>query len=236
MNPVADAAVSILYPRRCPLCDRPVSPAGALICRECEGKAEYVSGACCMKCGKPLEDGRSEYCADCRVRPHAFDSGASVFIYHSVDRSVFRFKYEGRQEYAAWYGERTAVILGKKIKSWKPDLLVPVPIHPRRRKKRGYNQSELLAREIGERTGIPVSLCVSRVVDTKPQKGLGIAERQKNLEKAFKIRPGELKSKIIVVVDDIYTTGTTIDEMAVTARRAGAEGVFFITLATGNST
>lgn len=234
MRDLVDAAISILYPRRCPVCDRPVEPAGALICRKCEGKVGYVREPVCMKCGKPLENAGQEYCRDCGIRSHYYDRGAAVFIYRSVDRSIYRFKYEGRQEYAAWYGEEMAKRLRDRLEKWAPDALVPVPIHPARLRKRGYNQSGLIAEEMGRKAVIPVKQWVRRVVDTAPQKGLGIAERQKNLEKAFKIVSSEVKSKSVVVVDDIYTTGATVDAVACALRRAGAARVFFVALAIGD--
>lgn len=120
------------------------------------------------------------------------------------------------------------------ILSWRPDALVPVPLHPERERKRGYNQAALLAQALGKRLNIPVlSDWLVRVKNTKPQKELEGTARQNNLKKAFKIVQDDVKLNTIVIIDDIYTTGSTIDAAALECRAAGVRRVFFITLAIG---
>ena len=144
---------TLLFPQRCPVCDRPVKPAGALVCRSCAPKLVYVRQPLCMKCGKELSDENQEYCRDCLHKKHLYDRGISLYRYTSVKKAVYRFKYAGRQEYAAFFGKEMAWHLGRQILSWKVDALVPVPLHPARKRKRGYNQAELLALEIGKQLG-----------------------------------------------------------------------------------
>ena len=132
---------TLLFPRRCPVCDRPVKPAGALVCRSCAPKLVYVRQPLCMKCGKELSDENQEYCRDCLHKKHLYDRGISLYRYTSVKKAVYRFKYAGRQEYAAFFGKEMAWHLGRQILSWKVDALVPVPLHPARKRKRGYNQA-----------------------------------------------------------------------------------------------
>ena len=120
------------------------------------------------------------------------------------------------------------------ILSWKPDALIPVPIHESRRRERGYNQSDVLAKAIGKRIDIPVYTdWISRCRKTAPQKELEPAERQKNLKKAFKIIHDDVKLNTIVIIDDIYTTGSTIDNVAQCAKDAGVKKIYFITLSIG---
>lgn len=155
-------------------------------------------------------------------------------MYQSVAGSLYRFKYAGRQEYARFYAEAIVEKLGEAIRAWKSDALVPVPIHRTRRRERGYNQAELLAREIGRRMDIPVdSHVIRRVKKTLPQKQLDDAERQNNLKRAFKIERNDVKLERVIIVDDIYTTGSTIDACAAELKRAGVEKVYFITAAIG---
>ena len=109
-----------------------------------------------------------------------------------------------------------------------------MPIHPSRKRMRGYNQAELIARALSEQSGIPVNTrLIIRSRKTLPQKGLNDGERQNNLKRAFKIRQNDVKLKTIVIIDDIYTTGSTIDAMAETLRGAGIESVYFMALAAG---
>ena len=125
---------TLLFPRRCPVCDRLVKPAGALVCRSCASKLVYVRQPLCMKCGKELSDENQEYCRDCLHKKHLYDRGISLYRYASVKKAVYRFKYAGRQEYAAFFGKEMAWHLGRQILSWKVDALVPVPLHPARKR------------------------------------------------------------------------------------------------------
>lgn len=224
----------ILYPRRCPVCDRAVLPFGSLVCETCRNKFVYIKEPCCMKCGKELEDAGEEYCGDCRRRKHLFDAGRSVFAYKSVSDSLYRFKYKGRQEYAAYYARCIAERLGEWIMRCKPDALVPVPIHASKRRMRGYNQAEKLARELGRIMNIPVDTdLIKRARRTTPMKNLSVPERQNNLKRAFKICRNDVKLSTIVIIDDIYTTGSTIDAMSYELRKAGIRHIYFVTLAIG---
>ncbi len=224
----------LLFPRRCPVCDRPVKPFGRDICGGCQSALVPVREPRCLKCGKQLPDEGAEYCHDCGRRRHVFDRGAALYTYASVRQTIYRFKYAGRREYALFLGRALAEGLGGLIRSWHPDALIPVPLHPRREQARGYNQAELLALELGKRLDIPVlSGYLVRVKNTSPQKTLEGAARQNNLKKAFKIVQDDVKLNTIVIIDDIYTTGSTVDAAALECRKTGVRRVFFITLAIG---
>lgn len=227
----------ILYPRRCPVCDRAVSPFGSLVCEACKNKFTYVRQPFCMKCGKELSEETKEYCSDCMRRRHLFDRGRAVYVYKSVSDSIFRFKYKGRQEYGAYYAVCTVACLGKWIAECRPDALIPVPIHASKRRIRGYNQAEVFAREIGRLMNIPVEVnLIKRTRKTAPMKDLPLAERQNNLKRAFKICRNDVKLSTIIIIDDIYTTGSTIDAMSIQLRKAGVERIYFMTLAIGRGT
>ena len=144
-GPLGEALVSLIFPRRCPICDRPVRPYGAFACDECADNVRFVQGATCYKCGKPLNDESMEYCEDCARTRHVFNRGISLFEYRSVSDSIYRFKYRGRREYAVWYGRVMAQKLGGKLLALHPYALVPVPIHSSKMRSRGYNQSALIA-------------------------------------------------------------------------------------------
>ncbi len=228
----------LLYPRRCPVCDRPVRPFGALVCRDCEAVPEKITGHTCARCGRPV-GARGEYCPDCGRIPHAYDRGGAVFSYRSVSAGLYRFKYGGRQEYADWYGHLMALRLRDLVRAGalpRPDFLVPVPLSSRRLKKRGYNQALLLARAMSRETGIPLKTDVlARVRDTLPMKDMPLPDRQKNLERAFIVPGNDVRLKSIMLIDDIYTMGTTVDACAEVLRKAGAQTVCFMALAIGES-
>lgn len=233
-NTITQMLLELAFPRRCPVCDRPVKPSGAYICSECRDKLVYIKEPSCRKCGKQLAKAEKEYCYDCGNKKHIYDRGAALYSYNSIRLSLYRLKYGGRQEYAVFLGQDMAGHLGKEILSWRPDALVPVPLHPAREKKRGYNQATLLAAELGKQLGIPVLVhFVERTRDTRPQKELEGARRQNNLKKAFKIVQNDVKLNTIVIIDDIYTTGSTIDAVAQACRDAGVKHVYFAALAIG---
>lgn len=189
----------------------------------------------CLKCGKPLTDDRKEYCADCRTGRQLYHSGRALYEYESVSDAVFRFKYGGRREYAAFFGQEMAAELGGFIRKSSPDGLLPVPLSKKRFSDRGYNQAALLAGEIGRRLKIPVyDHLVRRIKNTVPQKELNAAERQNNLKKAFKIAENDVKLSTIMIVDDIYTTGSTVNALAEVLLAAGVKEVRFISLSTGS--
>ena len=228
-----NGVLRVVYPVHCPVCDEIVDEPGEKVCAECLRKIKLLTPPWCMRCGRKVEDGE-EYCRDCRGSRHVFDRGRALYEYADAAASIYRFKYAGRREYADFFGEEIAEYLGDFIRQIQPDGIVPIPLHRRRYAKRGYNQAELLASETGRRLGIPVyPKMLVRVRNTVPQKKLNPQERQNNLKKAFNIGRNDVKLKVILVFDDIYTTGSTIDEAARVLREAGAEKIYFITLACG---
>lgn len=160
--------------------------------------------------------------------------GRALYEYESAAPAIYRFKYGGRREYADFFGEQTAEYLGGFIRDVKPDALIPIPLHRRRKIERGYNQAQLLAERVGGYLGLPVrSDILVRRKNTSPLKYQNPEERQNNLKKAFNITQNDVKLKRVLLVDDIYTTGSTMDEVAGTLREVGVEDVFFIALACG---
>ncbi len=188
-----------------------------------------------MKCGKPLTEERAEYCPDCRRRTYSFEKGRAAFVYDGVMRgSISRFKYHNRRKYADFYADEILKRYGRMLRSWQAEALIPVPIHKSRMRKRGFNQAALVAERMGERLGIPVEKdLLVRVKKTKAQKNLSDAERRENLKNAFQVSGNELKLKRVVLVDDIYTTGSTLDAGASVLREAGAEKVYFLSICIG---
>lgn len=227
----AGAFLQLLFPLRCPVCDGIVQPQGEKICLECMRSLRMITPPWCMRCGKKLQE-EGEYCADCAERGRAFVRGRALYEYASAAQAIYRFKYGGRREYAEYFGEQLAEYLGEFIVGVRPDGLVPIPLHGSRRRRRGYNQAELLARALGARMGLPVYAgLLRRVKKTPPLKELKAGERQNNLKKAFNVAQNDVKSKVFILIDDIYTTGSTVEEAARTLVEAGAAAVYFVALA-----
>jgi ComF family protein len=223
-----------IFPKTCPMCDK-VIRADMYICSRCEKKLKYVDEPKCKKCGKPILVDEQEYCMDCTKQNHLYEQGISAFVYSDeVKQSIYRFKYHNRRDYSGFYGMAVAKHFYKDIQRWNGDVLIPVPIHHKKYIQRGYNQAKLLAKDISKWTNIPIdSHLLQRVINTKPQKEMNIKGRSKNLESAFKITENVVKYKKVIIVDDIYTTGSTIDACAKVLYDAGVEKIYFISLSIG---
>lgn len=233
MRVVQKHLLPLLFPTRCPVCDGVVAPYGEKICLGCMKKLKLLTPPWCMKCGRKLKE-EGEFCADCRRRKHEFLRGRALYEYTGAAPSIYRMKYGGRQEYADFFGEEMGRYLGSFIRQIKPDGIIPIPLHRKRQKIRGYNQAALLAKALGEYMGVPVyDKLLVRTKNTKPLKLQNPQERQNNLKKAFIIAENDVKLKTILIVDDIYTTGSTMDEAARVLKQCGVETVCFVAIACG---
>ncbi len=233
MNYFMGRLTDLIYPRHCPVCDGLTGYSHELICKSCRGRVRYIGGVVCVKCGKPLSQ-EEEYCYDCARKQHYYKSGMALFEYKSMSAAIYRFKYKGRQEYADFFGKKLAEHLEDNLRIWKPEAFVPVPIHSSRMRARGYNQAEVLAKRLSRETGIPTRAdLIKRCKKTAPQKNLSDGERQNNLKKAFKICRNDVKLNTIVIIDDIYTTGSTIDAVAYELQKKGIANIYYASLAIG---
>lgn len=188
-----------------------------------------------MKCGKKVESSEVEYCYDCTKTNHVYDKGRCLYSHNkAIKKSLYDFKYKNKREYAKAYGEELADNLRDEILSWKADVIIPVPLHKSKKTLRGYNQAELIAKELGRRINIPVdSKCIRRVIKTKPQKELNNLERNKNVKNAFIVAKNIVKYKKVILVDDIYTTGSTMDSCAKALKDKGISEVYCVCISIG---
>lgn len=216
------------------VCDGLTDQPGEGVCRKCKEQIVYIKEPYCLKCGKQLGQEEKEYCSDCERIRHYYVQGTALYDYGSMADSVFRFKYAGRAEYAAFYGKDLFMKKAGWLAGIRPDALVPVPIHPSKMRSRGYNQAYLIARELSGYCGIPVEKeLIGRKLRTQPLKNLSHEERQNNLKRAFKILQNDVKLDTIVIIDDIYTTGSTIDAMAKVFMETGIDNIYFMALTIG---
>lgn len=132
------------------------------------------------------------------------------------------------------FAQEMARCYGEQIKRWRIQEIIPVPLHRRRQRKRGYNQAAILAEELGKLVHIPVNdKAIFRIRNTRPQKELDDAQRTGNLKGAFAVAGQEKVKPVVLVIDDIYTTGSTIQRVAKMLKTAGAEKVYFLTISIG---
>lgn len=227
-----DKCLGILFPQTCCFCGKVCRNN---ICEECKKKITYIQEPICKKCGKPIRYEEKEYCGDCAGKKKYYEQGKSVWLHKdNVCWSIYQFKYHNRRIYGKFYAEELFRLYGKWIKDKKIDVIIPVPLHRRRRRKRGYNQAEIVAKHLGKMIGIPVDTrSVLRIYNTKPQKELSHNERKKNLEHAFRVTKHWDRKKNVLLIDDIYTTGNTIDAVAKKLKENGAHKVWFLTISIG---
>jgi competence protein ComFC len=247
-NRIAEAAaelaadvIGLIYPDSlyCICCGRMIDETRPYrLCDICVESIRWASTRVCARCGKPLsEQDPSEICFSCREHPHTFDRGYTCAAYGLYERElVFALKYRGRTDIAATLAEMMHDMMRARGAPFF-DAAVPVPMHPDKRKRRGFNQAELISREFARLEGIEhVPELLQRVRDTEAMRGLTPAERRANILGAFAVPDGMTDyaaGRRILVIDDIYTTGSTADAAADALKRAGADDVSFLTFAAG---
>lgn len=225
--------LSVLFPRRCPVCEEIVSPRGALICPDCERKLHFLTEPTCQICGREILADDEELCESCKRHRFLFKRSIALVGYDDVAaRSISRIKYTGAREFLDYYGREAVRRRGDELRRMQIDAIVPVPVHPSRKRKRGYNQATVLAEVMGAELGLPVyeaALC--RRKKTAASKELNAAERLKNLMSAFYAGPIPQDLRRVLLVDDIFTTGATMESCTRTLLAAGVEEVYCFALA-----
>lgn len=235
LRPAGGLLLDILYPPRCPVCEAVLLPSQKLVCSRCRDSLPFVTEPFCMRCGKPLLHHEDQLCADCEMRPHLFDEGRAVFMYEKGIRlSVNRLKFNNRREYVPFFGQCLYQLFLEMEPFWMAQCLVPVPMHPKKKAARGFDQAQLLARELSLLCRLPSKeRLLVRTRFTQSSKKLSRAERRKNLRGVFDVRPEADLPSSVILIDDIYTTGATMDEAAHALRKAGVSRIFFLTLCIG---
>ena len=189
----------------------------------------------CLKCGKMIEKEEKLYCADCRKHERAFVENKAVYAYKGeIKNAMYDLKYSNRRENADFFGESIVQKYGGYIKALGIDVIIPIPLHKDRFKKRGYNQTALIAEYIGRKLTIPVNTeLLYREQSTRAQKLLDNIERKNNVKSAFKVYENDVKYDRILLIDDIYTTGATLHYASRELIRHGAGAVYTITVCIG---
>lgn len=233
------ALASVVFASPCRICGESLTNASRIpICEKCLNGFEKIEEPMCAWCGRPFlaaGAGRVEQplCRLCRVSFYGFDRARSFAIYdQALTEAVLLLKYQELTRLGDWFAERLAELVSRAQEDWHSDVVVPVPLHADRRRERGYNQAELIARPLAERLGIRFS---SRVlVRTKPrpqQLVLSRTEHWRSVRGAYAIGPTvKVDNLRILLVDDVLTTGATLDACARAMKKAGAAVVLGLTV------
>ncbi len=235
-----DALASILFPAPCRLCEGLLDTASRVpICTACLDSLTPQEGPICSVCGRTLVSlqvvGEKEVlCRLCLLQTYGFDRARSYALYDGpIVRAVTLLKYEPIAPLGAWFAGRLAKMLLAEFGAALADIVVPVPLHPARQRERGYNQAELIARPLARSLGLRFRAAL--LVRTKPRPDklrLTLHERWETVRGAFAPRRGSQVDNLrVLLVDDVMTTGATLDACARALREAGAAQVFGVTVA-----
>jgi ComF family protein len=238
-----DWLVDWLYPPRCRACGERIHGRDAeYFCAGCWAHLQLVSHPMCEVCGRPFPDasGGDHTCGVCLARPPHFVRARAWACYpreefeeHPLRRVVQKFKYGRKVSLGKPLGRLLAHGCREFLGECGADLILPVPLHPQRLRWRGFNQSLLLARQVSRAYAIPVDpFALQRNRATPPQTQLTEEERRKNMRGAFALNPDRsVRDRSILLVDDVYTSGATVNECSRTLMKNGAKEVCVLTLA-----
>lgn len=209
----------------------------AMICSDCLKVLHLVPEPRCIRCSRPLNFGEELYCDLCRKKQRVFDGGSALLLHDDRAKKIlYDLKFGNKKDNADLLGLEMALRFSELISLWQAEAFLPVPLHKKRLRERGFNQAQLLAEKISFwmeklfRLPLPVdSAFLFRSKNTKPQRTLEASMRGENVGKAFTVSPGARPYHSVVLVDDIFTSGATIDACAGALKAAGIRRVYFLT-------
>ncbi|MGB8958920.1 MAG: ComF family protein [Candidatus Aminicenantales bacterium] len=227
----------LVFPSFCHICREPLERAGEkIVCGECLGKLTPRVGPVCPLCGRFEAGGMEDHlCGRCSREAPAFSRQRSCGVYGGALKDIillFKYrKYAPLSRPLARFAD--SCLSGDQLLWENAELLVPVPLHPSRRRDRGFNQARLLARDLASRRGLDVLAGVLvKTVNRPAQAGLRAADRERNVRRAYTVKHADrVLGRTLILIDDVTTTGATIRECARVLKKAGARDVRAITLA-----
>ena len=235
-----DALASIVIPAPCRLCGALLTHSLRIpICHGCLDGFARVPERICSMCGLPMPDaaeiaGEVLKCSACRLETYSFERARSYALYedHAI-RAILLLKFERIDPLAKWFAERLAEIYARNLEKFEADVVVPVPLHRDREKERGYNQAELLSKPLAKILRLPHQGVLLVRKRPRPAKlVLTLRERWAAVRGAFEIRPGsQVDNRRVLLLDDVMTTGATLDACSKALRDAGAKSVVALTVA-----
>ena len=223
---MGQVVVDLFFPQQCVGCGR----RGSFLCSDCQRKLPRLQPPLCPKCGRPQVSGI--ICPSCRQRQTEIDGIRSPFRFDgTVRQAIYELKYHNLRAISPRLAELLADYL--QVNPLPGEFIVPVPLHSGRLRERGYNQSSLLARELGKLIKLPVlEDCLIRVKEAQAQvKTTSVVERRNNVLDAFACRDGKINGRQIILIDDVCTSGATLESCATALKSKGATSVWGLTLA-----
>lgn len=232
------ALLDLLLPSFCLACEKPLGPSPELLfCPECQEQLLFIQSPLCPCCGRIYLKAASgdHHCGACLSTPRHFTRARALFLYEEPLKEVIhRFKYQGKTVCLPTFARlaKTMPHLAEMVDGLSPDWIVPVPLHPTRLRERGFNQALLLAHAFFPKNQRITTDLLIRSRPTEPQTSFNGSARRTNLKNAFAVvKPQRLTGKKILLIDDVFTTGTTVNECARVLKKAGAAEVVVLTLA-----
>ncbi len=224
-----ESLAAALFPPRCILCSGEL-PSLGVVCSACAASLPAFQGPCCQRCGESVDDSSIDLCIKCGTRMHAVDRVLSLGPYQGGWGSLVRaFKFKREMAIGRWLGERMAATLIAESAGCSFSAITFVPMTRRDRRTRGFNQAEILARIVAKQLNLPLVRLLTKNRETLLQSRLSAVERKTNLQDAFRLLP--CGQEQVLLVDDIYTTGSTVEECARTLKRGGVQSVVAMTVA-----
>jgi len=229
MNPLLRSLIIFLFPAQCRVCEGNLDPSdGYYICKSCWEQAEYIKKPFCEKCGYPLLQNialpeKILSCSKCPDSPY-FRKARPIANYESaVGEAIKLLKYSGKEIMAKPLSELMFSSMQRLLPGEDYDLIVPVPLHKKKKRKRGYNQMDLIGRRLSQLTGIPIETdSLVKIKDNEPQVGLSDNKRLENVKGVYDVKePSLISGKRVLLIDDVMTTGATINECAKILMRQG---------------
>jgi ComF family protein len=239
MAEATDALVTVFFPAGCRICERLLTGASRVpICEECLASFVAMPKTVCEVCGRPLaafamKEGETPLCSACGNKTYAFDRARSLAVYDgALVQAILLLKFEQIEPLGAWFAERLAELVGAEGDKLAADV-VPVPLHRQRERERGYNQAALVSKPLAKRLGLAHKAVLLMRTRARPDKRiLTLEERWESVRGAFATRPGSQVDNLgVLLVDDVLTTGATLDACARALREAGAKSVVGLTVA-----
>ncbi len=235
-----NALASVMFAAPCRVCGGALRNASRIpICTDCLEGFHRITGPVCLGCGRPITspvaaEAGHPLCRLCRAGFYAFERARSFAAYDdALSEAISLLKYEEVTRLGQWFAARLAETVAREGLEWRADVVVPVPLHPERQRERGYNQAELIARPLARRLGLRFDPHL--LVRTKPRPPrllLSRRERWESVRGAYATRPGrEVDNLRVLLVDDVMTTGATLDSCARALKDAGAAAVAGLTVA-----
>lgn len=237
-----DALASLVFPAPCRICEATLTTASRIpVCSTCLDSLQPLAGAACQKCGRPFVSAvavaiaaAQPLCHLCRRDVYHFDCARSFAVYNdAMVRAIVLLKYHAVTPLGGWFAARLAEMIARDPESFAADVVVPVPLHPTRLRERRFNQAELIARPLARSLGLPLRPVLLMRTKPRPDKlKLTRKERWQTVRGAYAMRADTKIDKVrVLLVDDVFTTGATLDACARVLRQAGASRVVALTVA-----